>query len=71
MNWSLEPHTIRWKRLVVGAIRALILFALLISRFSGRILAWLGWGLFMMMLVRTALRRGEEMRRREGGEVRR
>ncbi len=54
MNWNLEPHTIRWKRLVVGAVRAMILFALLISRFSGGFLAWLGWGLLVIMLVRKA-----------------
>ena|GEM_PF-4804534 len=54
MNWNGKPHTIRWKRLVVGAICAMILFALLISRFSGGFLAWLGWGLFVIMPVRKA-----------------
>jgi hypothetical protein len=54
INWDLEPHTIRWKRLIVGSIRALILLALLISRFSSGILAWLGWGLFVIMLARKA-----------------
>jgi hypothetical protein len=54
INWDLEPHTVLWKRLIVGSIRALMLLALLISRFSGGILAWLGWGLFILMLVRKA-----------------
>ncbi len=54
INWDLEPHTVRWKRMIVGSIRALVLCALLISRFSGGILAWLGWGLFVFMLTRKA-----------------
>nr|WP_255603327.1 hypothetical protein [Oscillochloris sp. ZM17-4] len=54
INWEAEPVTSRWKRLSVGAIRALILVTLLISRFGGGLVAWLGWGLFVIMLARKA-----------------
>ncbi|NNJ09556.1 hypothetical protein EKD04_004375 [Chloroflexales bacterium ZM16-3] len=54
INWEAEPAISPWKRLSVGAIRALILIALLTSRFGGRLVAWLGWGLFVIVLIRRA-----------------
>jgi hypothetical protein len=65
INWDQEPHTIRWKRLIVGMVRALILLTLLISRFSGSLFAWLGWGLFVVVLVRKAR---QALRRRRGSD---
>lgn len=54
INWESEPAASRGKRLIVSTTRALLLSALLISRFSRGMVAWLGWGLFVILLVRKA-----------------
>ncbi|HMQ30216.1 MAG TPA: hypothetical protein PKD53_05780 [Chloroflexaceae bacterium] len=51
-DWDAEARPVRWKRALVGAARALILVWLLCARFSRVLFAWLGWGLFALLLAR-------------------
>jgi hypothetical protein len=41
-----------WKRACVSAARGLLLAGLLLTRFSRALFAWLGWGLFALLLAR-------------------
>jgi hypothetical protein len=50
--WEAEGRVVLWKRGIVGAVRALILIWLLAARFSRVLFAWLGWGLFALLLAR-------------------
>ena len=52
INWEAEPQVALWKRLSVSVARGLLLTGLLFTRFSRAILAWLGWGLFALLLAR-------------------
>lgn len=54
IDWDAESHVALWKRGVVGAVRALILAWLLVARFSRILFAWLGWGLFALLLAKQA-----------------
>lgn len=51
-DWDAEAHPLAWKRALVGAVRACILIWLLCARFSRVLFAWLGWGLFALLLAR-------------------
>lgn len=51
-DWAKEGRAIAWKRGLVGAVRGLILVGLLAARFSRILFAWLGWGLFVLLLAR-------------------
>lgn len=51
-DWNVEARSVLWKRGLVGAVRGLILAWLLAARFSRLIFAWLGWGLFAVLLAR-------------------
>ena len=60
MNWDAGGHPVAWKRALVSAARALMLIWLLLARFSRGLFAWLGWGLFALLLahrLRTASQR--------------
>lgn len=54
IDWDAEPSPSPWKRMIVGFVRTLILIALLISRFGRGMIAWLGWGLFLIAIIRQA-----------------
>lgn len=54
INWESDAHVSPWRRLIIGVLRAGILGALLISRFSRGLFAWLGWGLLVIVLLRKA-----------------
>lgn len=51
-DWDAEVGAALWKRALVGLVRGVILFWLLVARFSGRVFAWLGWGLLALILAR-------------------
>ncbi len=52
LDWQAEGRAVSWKRALVGAVRALLLAWLLAARFSRGLFAWLGWGLFALLLAR-------------------
>lgn len=52
IDWDAEPRVALWKRLCVSAARGLLLAGLLFTRFSRTLFAWLGWGLFALLLAR-------------------
>jgi hypothetical protein len=52
LDWDGEPHVLLWKRAVVSTLRLALLAALFLARFSRALLAWLGWGLFALLLAR-------------------
>jgi hypothetical protein len=52
LNWHAEGRAVLWKRTLVGAFRITILLWLLAARFSRVLFAWLGWGLFALLLAR-------------------
>lgn len=60
INWDNEPHVSTLRRLLVALLRTIILIILIISRFSHRLFAWLGWGILIILLIRRALRRTED-----------
>jgi hypothetical protein len=54
INWDTEVQVSFLRRLIVAELRAMVLAALLISRFGLSLFAWLGWGLFLIVLLRNA-----------------
>lgn len=52
LDWDAEGRAVVWKRALVAAVRALLLVWLLAARFSRVVFAWLGWGLFALLLAR-------------------
>lgn len=52
VDWDAEPAVSLWKRAVVAAARLAILAGLFFARFSRAFFAWLGWGLFAILLAR-------------------
>lgn len=52
IDWDAPDHAVTWKRALIDGFRTLILGGLLLARFSRSLLAWLGWGLFALMLAR-------------------
>jgi len=61
INWDAEPTVLLWKRAIVASARGALLVGLLLARFSRALLAWLGWGLFALLLARQL--RGAVQRR--------
>lgn len=52
VDWDAEPAVALWKRAAVTAARLAILAGLFLARFSRALFAWLGWGLFAILLAR-------------------
>ncbi|EFO79674.1 hypothetical protein OSCT_2456 [Oscillochloris trichoides DG-6] len=52
INWETEVQVGLPRQLVITLLRTVLLIGLLISRFSGGLFAWMGWGLFLLLLVR-------------------
>lgn len=52
VDWDAEPAVALWKRATVGAARVAVLTGLFLARFSRALFAWLGWGLFAILLAR-------------------
>lgn len=51
MDWSREPVLPFRQRLMINALRSLLLIVLLVARFYRRLFAWLGWVLAAILLV--------------------
>ncbi|WP_129627438.1 hypothetical protein [Candidatus Oscillochloris fontis] len=54
MNWETEVRVDPLRQWSIATLRMLLLLGLLISRFSGGLFAWMGWGLFLLLLVRQS-----------------
>lgn len=52
INWDAAERAVMWKRALVSTFRTCIFGGLMLARFSLSLLAWLGWGLFALMLAR-------------------
>jgi hypothetical protein len=52
VDWDAEPLVPLRKRAGVAAARLAVLAALFLARFSRALVAWLGWGLFAILLAR-------------------
>lgn len=52
VDWDAEPAVQLWKRAAVAVARLAILAGLFLARFSRTLFAWLGWGLFAILLAR-------------------
>lgn len=52
INWEASPQVVRWKQALVTTARAGLLASLLLARFSHTLIAWLGWALFALLLIR-------------------
>jgi hypothetical protein len=52
INWDAEARVTLWKQICVSVARGLLLGGLLLTRFSRALFAWLGWGLFALLLAR-------------------
>ncbi|PDW03632.1 hypothetical protein [Candidatus Viridilinea mediisalina] len=63
INWDAPEQAVTWKVALVSSLRSAILSGLLFARFSPNLFAWLGWGLFALMLaqrIRDLLQTPEE-----------
>lgn len=58
LDWDVEPRVLLWKRALVTATRIAVLTGLFLARFSRALFAWLGWGLFALLLIRRLSTRG-------------
>src|SRR5690606_36636118 len=52
LNWDADARVVLWKWALISAFRGLILAGLLIARFSRGMLAWLGWAIALLLLIR-------------------
>ncbi len=52
MHWETEVRVDPLRQWSIASLRMVLLLGLLVSRFSGGLFAWMGWGLFLLLLVR-------------------
>jgi hypothetical protein len=58
LDWDVEPRVLAWKRALVAAARLALVAGLFLARFSRALFAWLGWGLFALLVARRLNARG-------------
>lgn len=63
MDWDREPRASPQRRILVGAIRLMLLVVLLFARFNRALLAWLGWVLAAILFLRRMRQRWRERAR--------